>query len=49
VGELQLEGPAAHRLGERVLVRFEQGRAPLLWQLADHVQKQLLHHFNPST
>jgi putative peptide zinc metalloprotease protein len=49
VGELQLEGASAHRLGERVLVRFEQGRAPLLLQLADHVQKQLLHHFNPST
>ncbi len=49
VGELQLEGPAAHRLGERVLVRFEHGRAPLLLQWADQVQKQVLHHFNPHT
>jgi putative peptide zinc metalloprotease protein len=49
VAELQLEGTAAHRLGERVLVRFEQGRAPLLVQLASAVQQQLLRHFNPNT
>lgn len=49
VGELQLEGHSTHRLGERVLVRFEHGRSPLLLQWADHVQKQVLHHFNPRT
>ena len=48
VGELQLEGAAASRIGERVLVRFEQGRSPLLVQLAAKVQRQLLRHFNPS-
>jgi putative peptide zinc metalloprotease protein len=49
VGELQLEGEAANRIGERVLVRFEHGRSPLLLQLAGKVQQQLLRHFNPST
>ena len=49
VGELQLEGAAASRIGERVLVRFEHGRSPLLLQLAGKVQQQLLRHFNPST
>jgi putative peptide zinc metalloprotease protein len=49
VGELQLDGPAPQRLGERVLVRFEHGRAPLLMQLAEQVQKHVLHRFNPTT
>ncbi len=49
VGELQLEGAAASRIGERVLVRFEHGRSPLLLQLAGKVQQQLLRHFDPST
>ena len=49
VGELQLEGAAASRIGERVLVRFEHGHLPLLLQLAGKVQQQLLRHFNPGT
>jgi putative peptide zinc metalloprotease protein len=48
LGEVQLDGAPAERLGERVLVRFDHGLAPLAWQAARALQQQLLRHFNPA-
>jgi putative peptide zinc metalloprotease protein len=48
VGEVQLQGAAADRIGQRVLVRFEHGSAPLLLQAARALQQQVLRHFNPA-
>ena len=49
VGEVQLAGLPASRLGQRVLVRFEQGHAPLWVQAARAGQQLVLRHFNPAT
>ena len=48
LGEVQLQGGAASHIGQRVLVRFEQGHAPLLVQAARAGQQLLLRHFNPA-
>ena len=43
-----VQGGAASHIGQRVLVRFEQGHAPLLVQAARAGQQLLLRHFNPA-
>ena len=48
LGEVQLQGAAASHIGQRVLVRFEHGHAPLVVQAARAGQQLLLRHFNPA-
>ncbi|MDH4050257.1 MAG: efflux RND transporter periplasmic adaptor subunit [Rubrivivax sp.] len=47
--DLQLAdgAPPATRLGERAWVRFDDGFAPLAWQLAGALQRDLQQRFNP--
>jgi putative peptide zinc metalloprotease protein len=42
------DGSAGHeRIGERAWVRFDAGLAPLSWQLAQALQREMLRRFNP--
>ncbi len=43
------ETGTAERIGERVLVRFDHGFAPLAWQAARSLQQLVLRHWNPSS
>jgi putative peptide zinc metalloprotease protein len=46
--DLRLDVPAGHeRLGERAWVRFDAGLAPLAWQAARSLRRQVLQRFNP--
>ena len=48
--DVRLDAPAAataERLGERAWVRFDAGLAPLSWQIARALQRQVLGRFNP--
>jgi putative peptide zinc metalloprotease protein len=48
LADVRLEQPTGDRIGERALVRFEHGRAPIAWQAARALQQQVLEHFNPA-
>ena len=49
LGDVQLQGPPAQHIGQRVLVRFDHGQAPWLQQAARAGQQVLLRHFNPAS
>lgn len=51
IAQLRLEpaqdGARGERIGERVRVRFDHGRAPLAWQAARVLRQTVLRHFQP--